>query len=200
MGVIESGRGGAVDLGIVKMTYYDSYVLPGSNYVATLTAGSGEDQLSYVGTASTTTSGDVAASLWLFNDGTVPIPSMVPTFALPRVGMPIAEYTAPGTAVLSVRVTIEVITSIFDPTTILTIADLDAITTSKEQIFSQQGISRAAFGTNDFTVTDTNLYVDLTNAVDIYGVAIFLNYNSSTNANPGTATLNLGNKDLRVVI
>ncbi len=206
MGLIESGRAGAVELGAVRMTYYESYILAGSNYVATIDTGSGEDQLSFVGTDSTTSSNTVVAgALWLFNDGTTPIPSMVPQYSLHRTGIPVGTYqtTAGAGAGIENLVQISTITAVFDPALVLTLANLEALTqTPRDTIRSiKGGVSFPTLSAdNSATASDANAFTPINTAdSDVFGVAIYFRHFQHINVSLSSFTLNLGNKDLRVI-
>jgi len=204
MGLIESGRAGAVELGAVRMTYYESYILAGSNYVATIDTGSGEDQLSFVGTDSTTAgSTTVAGALWLFNDATTPIPSMVPQYSLHRTGIPVGDYVGPTAFPRITNIAqISTITAVFDPALVLTLADLEALTqTPLETIRQIEGFSQfVPAETNSTTAGDANAFTPINDAdSDVFGVAIYFRHFQHLNISDSSFTLNLGNKDLRVI-
>lgn len=192
--IIEVAGGGG-DLTFTDMIYYDSWTQ--ADYTFNIT----DDVISY--TCPNLASSDntvVGASLWLFNDGTTPLPSNKIKYYLSNPAITKYDYTG---IIGACSMTIRPILNAFDPSLITSVSDLMALTSSivntlfrwrpRVQDFDASGI-------NESSVSEL-LYFELSQVdTNIFGVVIEFSNGPWGNVSAIDADIQANNEILKVVL
>ena len=197
--VIEVAGGGGGET-FTSMTYYNSWTK--HNYsVALVSDAPNDDKVVYsCPNLSSTSSGDVGGTLWLFNDGTTPVPNNVITHYLSTPEVTKFNYT--GTRI-GCDVDIRPILSAFDPSLITSLDDLLALasaslvgTTVFWEALTESGTTS---GSNASSLGAYNSFYASLNSNPIYGIAIILSHFSGFSITAIDSTITMNRKSFKVV-
>lgn len=191
--IIEVAGGGSI---FTDMTLYDSWAI--TNYtVSIVPAPPKEDVIVYTSSDSEEGLGDpLAASLWLFNDGTTPLPSNEIKFYLSNPKLTKFDYTDGGASLGAV---IRPIVSAFDPSLITSLTDLLALDYGVDRVVFGMTSTTAFTETNESSATEFNYFYLSGESEKVFGVIILFDNGTITGAT-SDVEFQVNSKTLRVVL